>query len=85
MSKITTPTTVRIDKSLKKQTDRDLKDMGLTFSSFVTMASKLLVKEGKLPFTPITQREINFKRQDDKVKSEIKNERPGDFNPKNAL
>ena len=85
MSKLTTPTTVRINKSLKRQTDHDLKDMGLTFSSFVVMASKLLVKEGKLPFTPMTQREINFKRQDNQVKSEIKNEKPGDFNPKDAL
>lgn len=41
---------VRIDPELKKQTEEMLNSMGLTYSSAITMFSKAIVNEGKIPF-----------------------------------
>ncbi|MGF2384817.1 type II toxin-antitoxin system RelB/DinJ family antitoxin [Lentilactobacillus otakiensis] len=41
---------VRIDPDLKKQTEKMLDSMGLTYSSAITMFSKAIVNEGKIPF-----------------------------------
>ncbi|GHP13259.1 DNA damage-inducible protein [Lentilactobacillus fungorum] len=41
---------IRIDPQLKAETEKMLASMGLTYSSAITMFSKAIVNEGKIPF-----------------------------------
>lgn len=45
-----TKVTARMDPELKHEADELLNDMGLNFSVWITMATKALVHEQKIPF-----------------------------------
>ncbi|WP_242361212.1 type II toxin-antitoxin system RelB/DinJ family antitoxin [Limosilactobacillus antri] len=45
-----TKVTARIDPTLKSEAEALLDDMGLNFSVWITMATKALVNERKIPF-----------------------------------
>ncbi|WP_076461422.1 type II toxin-antitoxin system RelB/DinJ family antitoxin [Limosilactobacillus caccae] len=45
-----TKVTARMDPALKKEAEMLLDDMGLNFSVWITMATKALVNEKKIPF-----------------------------------
>lgn len=45
-----TKVTVRMDPALKSEAEMLLNDMGLNFSVWITMATKALVNEKKIPF-----------------------------------
>ncbi len=46
----TTKVSVRMDPELKKEAEDILDDMGLNFSVWITLATKALVNERKIPF-----------------------------------
>lgn len=46
----TTKVSARMDSELKKEAEAILDDMGLTFSVWITLATKALVNERKIPF-----------------------------------
>lgn len=50
MSSNETKVTARMDPELKKDAEALLSDMGLTFSTWITLATKALVNEQKIPF-----------------------------------
>ena len=54
-----TTTTVRMDDVLKSQVNSILEGLGLSFNTFVIMASKQLVYENGLPFEAKIPKEIN--------------------------
>lgn len=45
-----TKVTARMDPTLKKEAESLLDDMGLNFSVWITLATKALVNEQKIPF-----------------------------------
>lgn len=45
-----TKVTARMDPKLKKEAEDLLEDMGLNFSVWITLATKALVNEKKIPF-----------------------------------
>ncbi|WP_308556089.1 type II toxin-antitoxin system RelB/DinJ family antitoxin [uncultured Lactobacillus sp.] len=45
-----TKVTARMDPSLKNEAEELLNDMGLNFSVWITLATKALVNEKKIPF-----------------------------------
>ncbi len=46
----TTKVSARMDPELKKEAEDILDDMGLNFSVWITLATKALVNERKIPF-----------------------------------
>ena len=51
-----TATTIRMDESLKDAVTRRLDALGMTFNTFVVMASKQLVAQNRLPFSTTVPR-----------------------------
>lgn len=43
-------TTIRMDEELKRETTSILESLGLSFNTYVTMASKQLVIQRRVPF-----------------------------------
>lgn len=51
-------TTIRMDDNLKREVTEMLDSLGLSFSSYVTMASKQLVTQRRIPFEVILPPEV---------------------------
>lgn len=52
------PTTIRIEESLKTQASAILESIGLSYNSYVTLATKQLVNQRKVPFELVSPEPI---------------------------
>lgn len=52
------PTTIRIEEGLKAQATAILESIGLTYNSYVTLATKQLVNQRKVPFELVSSESI---------------------------
>lgn len=58
MAGATKPTTVRLDADLKAQANEILDSIGLSFNSYVVMATHQLVNQRKIPFDIIPEEPV---------------------------
>lgn len=58
MSTLTKPTTIRIEDDLKSQAASILDSIGLSFNSYVQLATRQLVNQRRIPFDLVAPAEV---------------------------
>lgn len=79
-----TKVTARIDPQLKKEAESLLDDMGLNFSVWITLATKALVNEQKIPFE-IKASSFYTKRNTEILKQRYQEYKKGETTSKHNL